>query len=677
MNLKKIHGKSIDEARSKAKSLYGDDVVVLETFDAIDEELPGITVLVDKPSRQILADDGAAGGEGGGGGSFRNVFYKRSDIGRLRTTAVFPSDGPAQSPGDVAMGGGRGATGRSVAGGNIDAGGSGTLGRSVVGRADTGGKSEDDRKFVGIRFPGNTAGDGLNDDNDGSGGRFAGLGSGTKPGGTGAGLGSGTKPGGTGAGLGSGTKPGGTGAGLGSGTKPDFGSGRFTPRTTTYSDDMPPPAEPKSLASPTIVPPPIEYATAGKPDLSRRLESLRRYASMQMASSGRFSAPMAPPSDYLIQPGQNEHKNSNSHAGPGIGQDEIGHEEYEQPEKAVSKQNQTQSEPNADSASGSGRFRFTGAARQPASTAKGTSRQVQAPEATAALNVAREDQTRREIIALHKRFEKLEALLDANLATTDLDLVAHPSFQQLVKSGVRPAVINRWFRQITGAGIDPEDQPEQFMNELSAIIRTALNRKPAGSPARVQLFTGSSGAGKTHMIMKLAAMSQRDGMRTAVISVEPTLADDQYYYSILELFCNDHQVAFYRVNTDTSYEAMAGELDSFDTVLIDTPPLSMRSDKAYRALYKLRKRWPAEIHYVANAGHGPHALEMVSRSHHTLKPDVVCITHMDEIDQWGPLIPFLSEFGCSCRWLGTGSSLYNGLTAYSPAFVAQKILQDS
>jgi flagellar biosynthesis GTPase FlhF len=669
MNLKKIHGKTIDDARSKARALYGDDVVVLETFDAIDGEMPGITVLVDKPSRETVADDG------GGGGSFRNVFYKRSDIGRLRTTAVFPSDGPAQAPAD-------GGLRAPASSGSARSSGSAGSADSARSSGSAGGGTRfiplDRQKETSTEYEGRQNPDG-GASRDTTGTKFVPFDrtAATDPGGMKSRFGSGAEEeisGRTTQGRsGSGVKAGNSGTGRGSFNSPD----------AFFGDDMPPPAEPRSLEKPTVIPRSDDSRGIDKPDPSRRMESLRRYASMQMASSGRFSTPMAPPSDYLMDYNATTGYGSAGAVSGGpygsAGSDDAGVGATTGTSTSQISGSHDAATPSdaPDESRSTGRFRFTGAPQHQKTSEKKDARNSPAPEATAALNLAREDQTRREIIALHKRFEKLEALLDANLATADLDLVAHPSFQQLVKAGVRPAVINRWFRQITGEGIDPEEQPEQFMNELSVIIRTALNRKPAGSPGRVQLFAGASGAGKTHMIMKLAARSSRDGHQTAVVSVEPDLADDQYYYSILELFCKDHQIAFYRVNADAAYESMAAELDTFDAVLIDTPPLSMRSDKAYRALYKQRKRWPAEIHYIANAGHGPHALEMVSRAHHTLQPDVVCITHMDEIDQWGPLIPFLSEMGSSCRWLGTGPSLYNGLTAYSPAFVAQKILQDS
>ena len=64
MILKKILGDSVDEAREEARRLYGEHVVVLETFTGNGKNEPsGVTVLVDKPVAERTVTDATPPGE--------------------------------------------------------------------------------------------------------------------------------------------------------------------------------------------------------------------------------------------------------------------------------------------------------------------------------------------------------------------------------------------------------------------------------------------------------------------------------------------------------------------------------------------------------------------------------------------------------------------------------------
>ena len=110
----------------------------------------------------------------------------------------------------------------------------------------------------------------------------------------------------------------------------------------------------------------------------------------------------------------------------------------------------------------------------------------------------------REVAALHKRFDKLEALLDSSLISSNLDYASHPAFQQLVQTGISTSTVAGWFGSIIKEGIDPYDQTSVFMSKLSGIIRDAIRCETDRQIQKYLLFTGPAGAGKTQLIMKLA-----------------------------------------------------------------------------------------------------------------------------------------------------------------------------
>lgn len=287
----------------------------------------------------------------------------------------------------------------------------------------------------------------------------------------------------------------------------------------------------------------------------------------------------------------------------------------------------------------------------------------------------------REIKALHKRFDKLEALLDSALISANLDYASHPAFQQLVHTGINTSVIAGWFSEIIKEGIDPYDQSDLFMSKLAGIIRKALGKSSEEEPQKFMLFAGPSGAGKTQLIMKLTQLPDfMIDKKLAVISVYPQTEHEAPYYTILEPFCAQYEIPYFKVQSSLDVTKLVEELTEFDHVFIDTPSLSTEQDNSFREFWKIRQLLsplaPLEVHYVVNAALNRFYFQNSSAKHHPLQPDYVAITHLDEISQWGPVIPFLQKMGCSARYISTGNKL-NNLNEFNPQWFAQKVLQEN
>src|SRR5690625_3064476 len=286
---------------------------------------------------------------------------------------------------------------------------------------------------------------------------------------------------------------------------------------------------------------------------------------------------------------------------------------------------------------------------------------------------------RQEVAALHNRFDKLEKLLGSSLISSNCDYVSHPAFQQLVHTGISTSVIARWFSSLIKQGVDPYDQPETFMVKLSGIIREAINRPAEGEPHKYLLFTGPSGSGKTHLIMKLALhddfMADR---KVGVISLLPQGKESEFYYTVMEPFCKDRGIPWFPVRNGKEVTRLLEEWESYDHLLIDTPSISTEQDHSFRQYWKLRQLVtplaPLEVHYVVNAALSRFYFQQSLATHHPLLPDYVAITHLDEISQWRPIIPFLDEMGCAARYVSTGSSVPYSLKEFNPAWFAQQVL---
>ena len=141
------------------------------------------------------------------------------------------------------------------------------------------------------------------------------------------------------------------------------------------------------------------------------------------------------------------------------------------------------------------------------------------------------------IKALHKRFDKLEALLDSSLMSVNLDYASHPVFQQLVQTGVNTTTVSGWFSHIIKSGIDPFEHGELFMAKLSTILRDSIAKSPTKDPSQFLLFAGPSGSGKTTLMKLCLHPDFMLNKKVAVVTIHPQQHSENTYYSILKAFC--------------------------------------------------------------------------------------------------------------------------------------------
>jgi flagellar biosynthesis GTPase FlhF len=287
----------------------------------------------------------------------------------------------------------------------------------------------------------------------------------------------------------------------------------------------------------------------------------------------------------------------------------------------------------------------------------------------------------REVTALHKRFDKLEALLDSSLISSNLDYASHPAFQQLVQTGISTSVVAGWFSSIIKDGIDPYDQNDMFMSKLSGIVREAIRCETDRKIQKYLLFAGPAGAGKTQLIMKLT--QHPDFMKNkniAVVSLLPQSAATTPYYTILRPFCEDHKIPFYGIKTGVNVTEMQEDWDRYDHVLIDSPSISTQQENSFRQYWKFRQILaslkPLEVHYVVNASLNKFYFKESSAINHPMQPDYIAITHLDEVSQWGPIIPFMKEMGCPARFVSNGDMLPESLHKFDPTWFAQNVLNN-
>lgn len=293
-------------------------------------------------------------------------------------------------------------------------------------------------------------------------------------------------------------------------------------------------------------------------------------------------------------------------------------------------------------------------------------------------SLKKERQHLRELEALHRRFDKIESALESSILSANLEYLAHPSFQQLVKVGVHPTVIAGWFSSILKEGVDPYKEGRLFMERLAGILRSTVSRTSDAPTRPFLLFTGPSGGGKTSLIQKWVLHPEcTSGKSVAVVSLMKSKSEP--YYSVLDPFCRDREIPYYELYPGESLDPFLEEWRSYNHVLIDTPSLQIHQPESFRR-FREQRQWlaecaPMEVHYVVNAASQSLYFRGEAEASHPVKPDYLDITHLDEVVKWGHLLPMLQNLEIPTRYVSRGTGIPDALLPYDPAWFTRQLLK--
>ncbi|MDR8394237.1 hypothetical protein NC796_24020 [Aliifodinibius sp. S!AR15-10] len=287
-----------------------------------------------------------------------------------------------------------------------------------------------------------------------------------------------------------------------------------------------------------------------------------------------------------------------------------------------------------------------------------------------------------EIEALQERFNKLESMLQTVLEASNMNYASHPAFQKLLHTGIKKKIINGWFEDIIGQGVDPYEQTELFMSELTGIIREAMGSNATRKPEKHLVFIGKPGSGKTNLVMKLAQHPDFMGARdVGIVSVIPQGNDGTPYYTILEPFCRDHGLPYCQVKDAAQVKQLQEKWKEFDHLLIDTPSLE-KEGKAMKEQYKeiknvLMPLSGLETHCLIDASGNGFSAPGASAPFHRLDVDYLALSHLDLTSQWGPVIPLLQQAEVPVRYISVGQDVPRGIRNFDPKWVTKQMLENS
>jgi len=281
----------------------------------------------------------------------------------------------------------------------------------------------------------------------------------------------------------------------------------------------------------------------------------------------------------------------------------------------------------------------------------------------------------REISGLKKQINKLETKISESIILANIHLVSHPVFQQLLKAGIPSVTIANWFKKIMDEGYFPDQDTQTFSQELKIYIQEQLPDKPGQAPGKNIVFIGNPGSGKTSIIRGLIT-DKRVLKKRKIAVVDVCVPSQSNHYTILEPFCQDHKIPFFPVTSGAELTQIKSKLEHFDHVLFDTPSISLTDKHAVDQFWKIRQLLasitPLEIHMVVHAN--SQFVLQKNTGVNPVQPDFIAITHLDENQKWGQLIPFIHPYQCGIRYVSNGPSR---IEHFEPSLFVETIFKRS
>ena len=190
--------------------------------------------------------------------------------------------------------------------------------------------------------------------------------------------------------------------------------------------------------------------------------------------------------------------------------------------------------------------------------------------------------------------------------------------------------------------------------------------------ARVEIFVGPSGAGKTTTIAKIAAQARvKNGNRLSLIS-----ADAFRVGAVEQLRLYADIIGSNFTAARTPNELVEAVSDAHGPTLVDTAGRSPREVLAPELAPLFTSTRDVRVHLVIPAGCGAKDLGRILDVYKDVKPQRVVLTKLDENQSIGPLAGELRARGLRISHLGIGQLVPEDLTPATPDALAAALLGD-
>lgn len=259
--------------------------------------------------------------------------------------------------------------------------------------------------------------------------------------------------------------------------------------------------------------------------------------------------------------------------------------------------------------------------------------------------------------------EPRPAVTSARSTTAPEPLVA-----RLVAAGVDPMLAEAAVAAIP-SGERRSVSEERLQAALTAVLSTATAADDGF--ARVEVFVGPPGVGKTTTIAKLAARERAESRMLGMV------AADGFRAGAVE------QLRVYATIIGSPFKVArtAAELDrvlasSRQPMLIDTAGRSPNDDAVADVLHVLARRRGVRTHVVIAADTSAASARRILQTYESARPERLVITKADEAESLMPLLSVARERHLPISFIAHGQRVPEDLARATPALVARTLLRE-
>lgn len=256
-------------------------------------------------------------------------------------------------------------------------------------------------------------------------------------------------------------------------------------------------------------------------------------------------------------------------------------------------------------------------------------------------------------------------------ASRPADMPAGPGSlaARLMAAGIDPALA-----EAVAAGVPLKQQRHMTAESVRRALATHLHSLAAGDEAfaRVEVFIGPPGVGKTTTIAKIAAQEKVRRKRTVGV-----VAADAFRAGAVEQLRTYAAIIGAPFRTARTIEEMDQAIEqSRQTLLVDTAGRSPKDDDTRDVRRLLGSRRGVRTHLVIPAETSVASARRIVDRFADAQPDRVVVSRLDEAESPQALLTWLLERGLPVSYITTGQRVPDDLERATPAVLAATLLRD-
>ena len=280
---------------------------------------------------------------------------------------------------------------------------------------------------------------------------------------------------------------------------------------------------------------------------------------------------------------------------------------------------------------------------------------------------------------IHDRLDRLDRKFEGAIIGSGIRWASHEFYTRLLKQGMRPSTITRFFEQLVAKGFEPDHEPQKIRWALAQVIRNGLQMATPKRYNGTVMFIGPSGAGKTSLLLKTATHPSFFGRhKSTVISILPEDTAAAPYQNPAELYAR-YGISVQTIRGAEEMNEALNRAENFDQILIDTPPMPVHEAGARKMLLYLKRLveplMPVQVHMVINATRALEEFDPSYLQRLPLRTDAIAFTHLDETRSLGRIAEWIMQTKLPVQFASSSPKVPDGVGAFTPSWFVEEMMR--